>query len=86
MVNWRKTINIKPVLQDSNLTTLQKAERIRELLKGESEFDEPVERLIEAGESEDEGILTHRHAEVDFNDALDDIYDIADDLKIWLGI
>jgi hypothetical protein len=78
MRNWKRTVNIKPVIFDDDMTVEEKGRTIALLLDAEPYFTGTFfsEEIADAGK---EGDVEW------FDSVLSDIYDFADDNDIWMG-
>lgn len=82
MRNWRKTVNIKQFLNREDLSDAESGQRIVALLRQHREFtvDDDGARLDDLEDAAKSGELD------EFNFLLDEVYDIADQKSVWLGL
>lgn len=73
---WTRTVNIKPILLDSSLTFTERGYRVADLLETDPDLEVLADPMREAAATGDP-------EEID--SVLEAVYDVGDDLRIWLG-
>lgn len=81
MANWKTTCDIKQFIEDEDMETREKVEKIAEKLAECPEFDDTLyaEYLTEILDLEDDDL------EQEANGYLEWVYDFADENRIWMG-
>lgn len=91
MSRWRKTVNIKDLLSDDSSSEEAErvagilADRLASQLAAELENDNYLEEIVDELR-EVAGGAGGRFANPAFNSILSNLYDWADDNRVWLGI
>ena len=82
VVDWRKTVNIKSIIDNAKLTEMEQAEKIVALLAQHKEFREARNGKLLEGLKK----AAHPYSRARFNHYLNEVYDIGDVELIWLGM
>ena len=79
MMGWRKTVDIKAVLNDSSIPDEEKPGRIADVLEQSKAFPPRLVKEVRrwSGDAYEEDYA---------NAALSRVYDFADANRIWMGI